>query len=1227
MKSSVRILAIALALAFLLLARSAFQDDTASAAVIDIEDGEAAFSDHASSTQEAKYVGLGVNGTSTSVVFYVDSDDLGTQVTARTTNVEQTSGDTQEVTLLGGNTPPGVVPALGDTTLDAEVGTSTNYSGSVIEAIDQIYCDSSTTTVSIMAARVGDDETYRFEVPTEWGLSPSVTELTGACNSLQTEEDDRRADAEIATSTGKYREDQATAIRKEVVDAEDAWSKGQNHGHYTYKSDSKYLDHSKVNQARRYTDDTGFDAASNAVSDTRGDTGGVNRPLAGREVVANRLTTTLADPNDDPPTSDVTAPPVNVPNVVTSASGGVFRAIVPLTALAVSTTAGEDTEVLRVDATFDIVDVYEAEDGDDDNTSYPDYSSGFGRALLTGSSDSRGAYVMLVEVEEVGSLASETSPDSNIFRGEMKITNVPGADSDEYVYVQDGDTLTLTVLSKNGDRNSKALATASVIVDNSPPSIDNLTPADKAVSSEDKVAINFTINDSGAGLKLDGRGNVQSINLYKQDDEGDSITDAADRDSDCELAGASAGTLTPVAATKNSVSLAFSPSGVDYSDCGDVDTRSPGKNSHGLPFNLEIKVEDLAGNVTTHTTQLTVDTEPPSTANAQAGKGWDSDDNKVVNSGDSILVKFDESLDPDTVTASDVSVAGYTVDSVEVVGVNAEKANDDNTNQNKNEYVHITLTEDLAKNASPNVTITGVADIAGNDTESQMIRADNKIAPVVTVIPFAALVGKDGEQAVSFTTDEVLSQSAHEESTKASVNGDNSTLKIKVSADTMGGSGTFEQDDFEDSRAYGVMLQAVDVNGNAKTAGAVKVDDEDLKLAKSLLADANVKLANWPPADSDLDGSYAGDVTAYVGTTMVASSTGISDTGWKEGKVTMAVNADVEPTLINEDSTITLKYSYVNADQVIQVDVTDPTMRSIPADNDETDYAAGAVQFVWSDTGWKDSDGTEQGTGEYAGDTYKTVTLNEASLEGPDGESKDILDLLTTNDNKRWVLRPAADLALGDHEFTLKATDAAGNSNEESVTITVIERKPVKIDLGPGWNLISLPGMPASADVNDVFSSDTVSVISQYDGRRVSPWTVWTRGSDGSLSSSPAGRTTIDSGLGLWVLSSDGSALEVDIPGTSKDNPAEVPPSIDLIVGWNLVAVILIGDRTEVGVNEYLPQGVWTRAFRLNNTIGQFESFSPIPAGVDGTFEDDSMLESGDALWVYATEKGVIVPK
>ena len=83
MKSSVRILAIVLALAFLLLARTAFQDDTTASAADDIElkDGEATFADLIDGTIEASYLGFGV-GATTTVYFYIESEDLGTQVTA-----------------------------------------------------------------------------------------------------------------------------------------------------------------------------------------------------------------------------------------------------------------------------------------------------------------------------------------------------------------------------------------------------------------------------------------------------------------------------------------------------------------------------------------------------------------------------------------------------------------------------------------------------------------------------------------------------------------------------------------------------------------------------------------------------------------------------------------------------------------------------------------------------------------------------------------------------------------------------------------------------------------------------------------------------------------------------------------------------------------------------------------------------------------------------------------
>ena len=653
-----------------------------------------------------------------------------------------------------------------------------------------------------------------------------------------------------------------------------------------------------------------------------------------------------------------------------------------------------------------------------------------------------------------------------------------------------------------------------------------------------------------------------------------------------------------------SVRILLSPSGIDYTDrCGSVvDVANGGK------FNLIIESRDLAGNTAEHTSRLTIDTQKPVVmGNPEAGNGWDEDKNESKSSRSSVLIEFSEALDPDTVAASDFTVAGYTVDSAEAVGSN------DDDNKNLNRFVVLTLTEDLAKNARPSVTVAdeGVSDVAGNAIEKATRTSNNVIKAALSVAPFGALVGDEGEQAISFTADEALRSRSGDNETKASVNGAN--LSVKVADDTMGGSATFKETTFGDSRAYGVMIQAVDVNGNVTRAGAVKVDD-DVKLAlddeKTAGEMFSVKLANWPPADSNLNGKFAGEVVAKVNNKEVASSTDtVHWDGADAGKVQLVVGAGVT---IKKDATLTLSYSYVTADQVIQVDVDPPTLTSVPKDNSETDYAATAVQFKWAEGG------------EYAGDTYKTVTLNSATHVGPSGTSTDITDALTTNDNKTWIYRPSEDLPLGNHEFTVKATDAAGNDAEETVNFKVVEREAVEVALSPGWNLISFRGAPASSDANDIFGADSgINVVSQYDGRKVSPWTVWTRGADGSLSSSPAGVANIDPGLGLYVLSTDGTSLKVDIPGTSKDNPAELPPSIELIAGWNLIAVVILdNDADRVFVDDYLPAGVWSRAFKLDNDTGRLESISPKAKGADSV----TTVNAGQALWVFATEAGVVTP-
>jgi hypothetical protein len=1212
LKSSVRILAIALALAFLLLARTAFQDTTSAKEHIDLKDGEASFADPINGLNEANYLGFGDMATQT-VYFYIESEDLGTQVTASTTNAAVTlasesagqspvtaTGNT--ATLQGGSQGPGTVDAVGDGEEDSIV-TAVADSNSIIQSIDLAYClriSNATTTIDREAT---DQVEVAFKVPDGWGLASTtaavgddpghggyadlaaaVTACNGADSDPGTVTDWTATEIEEDITTPAERVRLATAERVKLVTDEQTWAKNQNHALYQYKSGADWIAYSKVNPMRRYT--TGDVVGVTLTPDPDDGTatldadrvGGPNRPLDSVDAtnVSGETRTELL--------THVSGPTTNM-----------FQGI----SANPNTAAGE----LEVQLTYDIVDVYAAEDDTKANADHKAYVSGYGRAYVSSGSDS-GQWVDISEVKAYTNnedLEDDGSPTSNLFQGMVTIVNDTSLETDDVIYAQDGDTLTLQVFDENGNRSSDVLASATALIDDSPPTISDLSPADDSIISDDELRISFSVNDDGAGSDFRNIEDVVTmVQVEKRADKGDeprstgTVCPLASGEDDIDNAGGNA----------SRVGVLVAPANAKFSSrCGDIV-----KTGDGGKFNLIITAQDLAGNVTEHTTQLTIDTAKPTVVgNPGVGQAWDEDKNKAKSSANSILIEFGESLDVDTVAAADFTVAGYTIDSVEVVGTN------DDDNKNLNKFVVLTLTEDLANNARPSVTVSSVSDVAGNAIQTATRTSDNKIAAAITVVPFSALIAKDGEQAISLTSDEALRSAGGDYKTQASVNGNLTGLAIKVAADTMGGSGTFKQKTFDDSGAYGVILRAVDLNGNKTDAGAMSVSDEAVKLDldNDLVAgdNVNVKLKNWPPADSNLNGSFQGEVVAKVNDKEVASSTDtVHFDGADAGKVQLVVGAGVT---IKKDATLSLSYKYVTADQVIQVDVDEPTMTSIPADNAETDYAAGAVQFIWTEDK------------EYAGDTYEKVTLNEASHEGPNGTSTDILDMLTTHDNKTWVYRPAADLALGDHEFTLKATDAAGNSNEVSVTITVIERKPVKINLSPGWNLISLPGMPASADVNDVFSSDTVSVVSQYDGRRVSPWTVWTRGEDGSLSSSPAGRTTIDSGLGLWVLSSDGSPLEVDIPGTSQDNPAAVPPSVELIPGWNLIAVIILDrDTKSVIVDDYLPEGVWSRAFKLDNTTGGFTAISPAPKDEDGEIS----VNAGQALWVYATQAGVVTP-
>ena len=292
MKSSVRILAIALALAFLLLARSAFQDSTtANAEDIELKDGEASFADLIDGTQEAEYLGFNMDdGKTADVYFYIKSEDLGTQVTASTTNVTAASG---VVTLNAGNAVAGTVA----TTSIATLLDGTN-----------MYCSENgtgaTSTVSWDSTPVQepDQDDPVVALPAGWALDQD--DLPGGVSVVDGDVTGctRGDDLTAATTTPAARETMLLAIQKAKHDPENKRVQDANGGLYTYGDDDDA--YTKLNPGLRYTHGT-----------NEGSVGGPDRPLA--SVKATHVDS--RDPANIVRTSLLT--------FVSNADGGEFQAV------------------------------------------------------------------------------------------------------------------------------------------------------------------------------------------------------------------------------------------------------------------------------------------------------------------------------------------------------------------------------------------------------------------------------------------------------------------------------------------------------------------------------------------------------------------------------------------------------------------------------------------------------------------------------------------------------------------------------------------------------------------------------------------------------------------------------------------------------------------------------------------------------------------------------------
>jgi hypothetical protein len=871
------------------------------------------------------------------------------------------------------------------------------------------------------------------------------------------------------------------------------------------------------------------------------------------------------------------------------------------------------------------------------------------RAKVVSTSDSSGEWVTISEIESPfeneGPLTSlDADPDDRHFRGTIVLSNDPQATDldDEEVWVQDGDTLTVTFYRSD---HATVIDSTTATIDSTKPAITSVTPADGTIINSTVPSLSFSITDGGSGLSTSDPGvNVALFIVVGGGNE-------------CRVVDAELGfpsrtasqldvNFAPVGTDKE-WAVAPSPSCVGRTGGGfGIDTVALGANNHGVAFTWKIVATDVAGNSKTLQTtslDLTVDTVKPDLFSATTGKGWDSVLNEDKTQLNSIKLVFSEGIDAATVAAdgSDFTVAGQSVVGALVAGVDNTASAGPN---DLNEFIYLQLAGDVSSNERPKVELTGsVSDKAGNalapatgQTAADSIpnSTDGVKATVSDVVVASTLLASKGESKITWTADENItftsvnlnSATDPQACTCISVSGGGTPTTILTTNKTgvvttvsaAKAEGTFKQTAFTTTGIYGALIVTRDLAANQTVSGAVKVTSEDVSSQFDTTADAlssntpkAIKLAKWPIADSDGDGTLADEFAIAINGTTVTST--VSAIDWSEAEtVTMAFGS-----AIAAGDTVTVTYRYVTGAQAIEVDTAPPGISFDPADGSSTEDAPPFISIIFDDD-------------EYAGDTNKTVTLTKATLTDPDGVTTDLLAMddigdgfgaLATADNITYIYTSTSDLARGVYTVRASGTDLAGNTKSNVVSVfTVKGRATTKIALRPGWNLVSLPSDPASSAINDVVNVAAVDTVLAYDPTVAGGWMTAVRDADGNLGGPLA---TMDSSRAYWVHTTTFESLAIDIPGIAG-GAQTLPPSIALVKGWNLVPVVSL-DRavTAIDPDQYFTGLSWSRVYSYNTATGKFAGIIPQAASA---IDDGVRINTGKGYWVFLREAGDLVP-
>lgn len=182
----------------------------------------------------------------------------------------------------------------------------------------------------------------------------------------------------------------------------------------------------------------------------------------------------------------------------------------------------------------------------------------------------------------------------------------------------------------------------------------------------------------------------------------------------------------------------------------------------------------------------------------------------------------------------------------------------------------------------------------------------------------------------------------------------------------------------------------------------------------------------------------------------------------------------------------------------------------------------------------------------------------------------------------------------------------AGGLIPGSVTVLQsITKTDPAITLQPGWNLISLPLIPTDPSIDEILAGVggtdvTVNKVAGYSPFQ--DWKFYTPGFTSNLEQ-------MNDGWGYWIDVS-GTDLTFTAYGVDLALPGQVPPTYDVVVGWNLIGFTGI----EINIDKYLGPAVFSN---LEAMYGY--------KAATGYFIPDT-LETGLGYWLSVNTAGKIYP-